>query len=76
MDHWQWLATLWRGTVGPDLTLYVKTYDAKEGHVGLKPEMDEPHRLLTVWKEKEGRFTEPDLRRIGFEIGEWIKALK
>ncbi|USP80924.1 hormone-sensitive lipase [Curvularia clavata] len=67
MDHWQWLATLWRGTVGPDLTLYVKTYDANEGQVGQKPEMDEPHRLFTVWKEKEGRFTEPDLRRVGFE---------
>lgn len=23
-DHWQWTATLWRGIVGPDLTIYVK----------------------------------------------------
>ncbi|KAK8220287.1 hypothetical protein IWZ01DRAFT_425802, partial [Phyllosticta capitalensis] len=22
-DHWQWLATLWRGIVGPDVTVYV-----------------------------------------------------
>jgi hypothetical protein len=24
LDHWQWMATLWRGIVGPDLTVYVK----------------------------------------------------
>jgi hypothetical protein len=24
VDHWQWMATLWRGIVGPDLTIYVK----------------------------------------------------
>ena len=23
-DHWKWVATLWRGIVGPDLTIYVK----------------------------------------------------
>lgn len=75
-DHWQWMATLWRGTVGPDLTLYVKSYDAKEGQVGQKPEMDEPVKCFTVWKEKEGKFTESDLRRVGFEVGEWVKAVR
>ncbi|KAK6599604.1 HMG box protein [Botrytis cinerea] len=24
IDHWQWMATLWRGIVGADLTIYVK----------------------------------------------------
>ncbi|KAK8107516.1 Mating-type protein a-1 [Apiospora kogelbergensis] len=23
-DHWKWVATLWRGIIGPDLTIYVK----------------------------------------------------
>lgn len=27
IDHWQWMATLWRGTVGPDLTVYIRDYD-------------------------------------------------
>lgn len=27
IDHWQWMATLWRGTLGPDLTVYIKDYD-------------------------------------------------
>ncbi len=73
-DHWQWMATLWRGTVGPDLTLYVKSFDPKEGQSGHKPDMDETVRCFTVWKAKEGRFTDADLRRVGFEVGEWIKG--
>lgn len=75
-DHWQWMATLWRGTVGPDLTLYVKTYDAKEGQTGAKPDMDDGVRCLTVFKEKEGKFADADLRRVGFEVSEWIQGLK
>jgi hypothetical protein len=75
-DHWQWMATLWRGTVGPDLTLYVKTYDAKEGQTGAKPDMDDSVRCLTVFKEKESKFADADLRRVGFEVSEWIQGLK
>ena len=29
-DHWRWVATLWRGIVGPDLTIYVKLCQAAE----------------------------------------------
>lgn len=74
-DHWQWMATLWRGTVGPDLTIYVKTYDAKDGYAGAKPDMDDAVRCLTVFKEKDGKFAEADLRRVGFEVSEWIKGM-
>ncbi|CAA9960255.1 NHP6B Chromatin-associated protein containing the HMG domain protein [Pyrenophora teres f. maculata] len=75
-DHWQWMATLWRGTVGPDLTLYVKSYDAKEGQVGHKPDMDDAVKCLTISKEKRGKFLEADLRRVGFEVEEWTKGIK
>jgi len=75
-DHWQWMATLWRGTVGPDLTLYVKTYDAKEGFAGAKPEMDEMIRCLTIFRARGGSFVDADLRRAGFEVNEWIKGMK
>ncbi|KAJ4368902.1 slightly ste11-like protein [Neocucurbitaria cava] len=74
-DHWQWMATLWRGTVGPDLTIYVKTYEAKDGFAGAKPDMDEAVRCLTVFKEKDGKFVDADLRRVGFEVNEWIKGM-
>ncbi|KAL6711354.1 slightly ste11-like protein [Coniothyrium glycines] len=75
-DHWQWMATLWRGIVGPDLTIYVKTYDAKEGLGGGKPDVDDAVRCLTVFKEKESKFTEADLRRVGFEVNEFMQGMK
>jgi hypothetical protein len=75
-DHWQWMATLWRGTVGPDLTLYVKTYDAKDGAPPARMvELDDEVRCLTVMKERDGRFTDAALRRVGFEVGEWIRGV-
>jgi hypothetical protein len=72
-DHWQWMATLWRGTVGPDLTLYVKTHEKESG--GFKPEMDDAVRCLTISKEKDGKFTDADLRRVGFEVSEFINGM-
>lgn len=75
-DHWQWMATLWRGTVGPDLTLYVKTYDGKDGFAGAKPDMDDAVRCLTIFRARGGSFVEADLRRAGFEVNEWIQGMK
>jgi hypothetical protein len=72
-DHWQWMATLWRGTVGPDLTLYVKTHDKESG--GCKPEMDDAVRCLTIGKEKDGKFSDADLRRVRFEVSEFINGM-
>ncbi|KAH4225989.1 hypothetical protein HBI06_111250 [Parastagonospora nodorum] len=72
-DHWQWMATLWRGTVGPDLTIYVKMYE-KDAGVS-KPEMDDANRCLTIGKEKDGRFSDADLRRVGFEVSEFINGM-
>lgn len=75
-DHWQWMATLWRGTVGPDLTLYVRTYEGKDVFAGAKPEMDDAVRCLTIFKEREGQFAVADLRRVGFEVNEWIQGMR
>jgi hypothetical protein len=32
-------------------------------------------RCLTVMKERDGRFTDAALRRVGFEVGEWIRGV-
>lgn len=44
--------------------------------MGCKPEMDEGVRCLSVWKAcgSGGRFADADLRRVGFEVGEWVKG--
>ncbi len=31
IDHWQWMATMWRGIVGPDLVVYVRSAGAAAG---------------------------------------------
>ncbi|KAF2116912.1 hypothetical protein BDV96DRAFT_598743 [Lophiotrema nucula] len=75
-DHWQWMATLWRGTVGPDLTIYIHSYDPKEGLGTAKlVELSEEVRCLTVRKEKGGQFESAALRRVGFEVSEWIQGI-
>jgi hypothetical protein len=73
VDHWRWMATLWRGTVGPDLTIYIKPYDKDTGVN--KPEMDDANRCLTIGKERDGKFTDADLRRVGFEVSEFISGI-
>jgi hypothetical protein len=75
-DHWQWMATLWRGTVGPDLTLYVKSYDAKDGPGQSKMvELDDSVRCITVMRAMGKGFADASLRRVGFEVGEWIRGI-
>ncbi|KAF2017394.1 hypothetical protein BU24DRAFT_149715 [Aaosphaeria arxii CBS 175.79] len=76
-DHWQWMATLWRGTVGPDLTIYVHSGENKEGTpTGAKTvELNEDVRLLTVRKDKDKEIDSSALRRVGFEVGEWIRTV-
>lgn len=77
-DHWQWAATQWRGVVGPDLTIFVR--DAVVGETG-KPtvEMLEEGNLFVVKRTKgegeKGLELDPSaLRRLGFEVSEWVRA--
>jgi hypothetical protein len=80
-DHWQWTATLWRGVVGPDMTVYVKEADkAEEGGKG-GVEIKEDVRVMAVRRFKgsednggvEG-IEAGALRRLGFEVGEWVRS--
>ena len=93
-DHWQWVATLWRGTVGPDVTVDVRAPapDNAEnggggggGGVGLEGgkavsgaqavdvKLAEARAVL-IRGEGKGRVSESALRRVGFEVGEWLRS--
>ncbi|KAG9807461.1 hypothetical protein KCU63_g22449, partial [Aureobasidium melanogenum] len=80
-DHWQWTATLWRGIVGPDMTVYVKEADRAEDAGKGGVEIKEENRIMAVRRFKgseenggvEG-IEAGTLRRLGFEVGEWIRS--
>ncbi|KAF2740927.1 hypothetical protein EJ04DRAFT_558312 [Polyplosphaeria fusca] len=75
-DHWQWMATLWRGTVGPDLTIYIHDYSSKDGVGNAKlVDLNDEVGCMTVRKEKGAGFDAGALRRVGFEVSEWIRGV-
>ncbi|KAL8748896.1 MAG: hypothetical protein Q9199_008010 [Rusavskia elegans] len=85
VEHWQWMAAMWRGTVGPDITIAVKAVEeggveqqkagggrrAGGGEVDIQ--LDE-HRAVVVKIERGGIVAEGSLRRLGFEVGEYVRG--
>ncbi|KAI1274465.1 hypothetical protein F5Y07DRAFT_390568 [Xylaria sp. FL0933] len=75
-DHWQWVATLWRGIVGADLTVYVKRGDDAGGGGGSgsgSVEIASPG-IMVLRISDAGRVDEKLERRLGFEIAEWVRG--
>ncbi|TGJ81747.1 hypothetical protein E0Z10_g7033 [Xylaria hypoxylon] len=73
-DHWQWVATLWRGVVGADLTVYVKrAADEAPGGSSNSVEMAAPG-VMVLRVPDGGRVDEKLERRLGFEIAEWVRG--
>lgn len=80
VDHWQWMATLWRGIVGVDLTVYVcsSARGEEDGGRGGPPaaggvEVRTDARAILVRAQNE-RVEDKWLRRVGFEVGEWVRG--
>ncbi|EGZ70041.1 hypothetical protein NEUTE2DRAFT_91123 [Neurospora tetrasperma FGSC 2509] len=87
VDHWQWMATLWRGIVGPDLTVYVKPVTeentAVEGWAPVGVEV-KGERLIVVrvvvpsgWggqKEAVAELGSEAEKQLAYEVGEWVRA--
>lgn len=82
LEHWQWMASLWRGIIGPDITVCIKdvrpealTRDSK------LVEVQEELRAVIVKREARtgqdsprARLEESTLRRLGFEVGELMQT--
>ncbi|KAK1826326.1 repressor of filamentous growth 1 [Podospora conica] len=79
VDHWQWMATLWRGIAAADLVVYVHVGDVDEQHshhhlhgVELKaPGLMVVRVPAAVAAAGEGGIGDQAERRLGFEVGEW-----
>ncbi|KAM0553846.1 hypothetical protein ACHAPJ_007192 [Fusarium lateritium] len=74
VDHWQWMATLWRGTVGPDLVVYVKpSLEEEIAKLGTVDFHKNPGLMvvrIAVGKDLD----EATERRVAFEVVEWVRG--
>ena len=80
-DHWRWLASLWRGCVGPDITIVLR--GPGEGAEGSGENWDslatgvevrlQGERTVVVRMGKAGEIDEKALRRVGFEVEEYLR---
>lgn len=84
VDHWQWMATLWRGIVGPDVTVAIaapgssgssshgKAIKNIGGSVEIR--LEDSRSILLSTDDEAGTVVEGVLRRVCFELGEWVSA--
>ena len=84
VDHWQWMATLWRGIVGPDVTVAIaapgsSVFSSKGkatqnigGSVEIR--LEDLRTILLSTDDETGTVVEGALRRVCFELGEWVRA--
>lgn len=73
LDHWQWMATLWRGIVGPDLVVYVKTATEEESKAK-NVEHQEKYGAIVVRLAPNKGLDEASERRLAFEVIEWMRS--
>lgn len=73
VDHWQWMATLWRGIVGPDLVVYVRSASDEELGKLQAVELKAPGIMMVRVHEGTG-IVEKTERRLMFEVVEWVRA--
>jgi len=77
VDHWQWMATLWRGIAGADLTVYVRAASDEELTQLQGVELKAPGLMVVRVNEREllgGGMAEKTERRLGFEVVEWVRG--
>ncbi|RDL40311.1 uncharacterized protein BP5553_00290 [Venustampulla echinocandica] len=76
VDHWQWMATLWRGIVGPDLTVYVTRVGREEMNKFGGVEIRNDCSAIIVRVCEGAKMDEKTARRLGFEVMEFVRGLE
>lgn len=75
VDHWQWMATLWRGIVGPDLTIYVNKVNRDEMNTTGGVEIRNDCGAIIVTVVEGTKMDEKTSRRLGFEVVECVGSI-
>jgi hypothetical protein len=76
VDHWQWMATLWRGIVGPDLTIYVNKVGRDELNKMGGVEIRGDCAAIIVRVLEGANMDEKTARRLGFEVVEFVRNVE
>ncbi len=76
VDHWQWMATLWRGIVGPDLTIYVNKVGRDEMNKMGGVEIRVDCAAIIVRVLEGAQMDEKTARRLGFEVVEFVRNVE
>ncbi|KAL3421866.1 HMG box protein [Phlyctema vagabunda] len=77
VDHWQWMATLWRGIVGPDLTVYVKKIRDKDEFESMSGvELRKDCAAIVVRVMDGTKLDEKSARRLAFEVSEYVRGVE
>jgi HMG box factor len=78
LDHWQWMASLWRACVGPDVTIHIRECDKEElDRYGsgnpVEIRLNEARTLIVRRTPDSAKdIEEKALRRIGFEVEDFL----
>ncbi|CAG8286625.1 unnamed protein product [Penicillium salamii] len=73
LDHWQWMASLWRACVGPDITVYVRESGKEEiERMGAVEVRLQDARTVVLRKVAGKDLEEKALKRMGFEIEDFL----
>ncbi|CAG8016834.1 unnamed protein product [Penicillium olsonii] len=73
LDHWQWMASLWRACVGPDITIYVRECGKEEVERKGAVEVRLQDARTVVLRKVAGKdLEEKALKRMGFEIEDFL----
>lgn len=83
-DHWRWTACIWRDVVAADMTVYLRDVAAKDSRESGSVDVMGDKRVMVVSRvrgsdERSEKAIvagiEPGaLRRLGFEVGEWVRG--
>lgn len=74
-EHWHWLAGFWRGLIKPNITVIINSQDEEPSSAPVVriEHQDMSTLIITASKSEDYRLSKKQLRRIAFEIVEWLR---
>ena len=81
LDNWKWTACLWRGCIGPDITIYIRESESEEtasnrhgGGLNLVDVHLNDAGTIVVRRPpgSPGNIEEKALKRVGFELVDYL----